>query len=243
MNKKKSTQTHSYRVAYLLFFSALLLLLMLGGWQLSRGFEKVAIETRVSNKQESLLTIDRAPSGWDDLMYRQVRLQGIWRAEHTFLMANRIYRGSVGYEVFSPFQLEDQSTLLINRGWIADHDTLVGDALASESQTPVEIFGQLYPPKKGFTLGAAIHSSNTVKWPMTAQYFDLAALSSALGVTLQPVALVLPPNHPETYQRIWQAYTMNSTRHFGYAAQWWGLAATLIVFGIIWRRQSTHALA
>ena len=103
--------------------------------------------------------------------------------------------------------------------------------------------GQLYLPKKGFTLGRAYNEQPDAPpaWPRVIQYFDAPALSAALGTALQPAALALDSNHPAAFARIWQAYTMTATRHYAYAAQWWGLAITLIVFGIIWRRQSTRS--
>ena len=262
-NRRKPSGNPSV-VVYVVFFLSLSLLLSLGGWQWHRGLEKAAIEklleTQKNPAQNQYTTIDRAPPNWSDLAYRQVRLEGGWRTDRPkgeFLLANRIHRGRLGYEVFSPFQLAgDGATLLVNRGWIERADASATNTLTTPSTTPpttdvpehagshVEVGGQLYLPKKGFTLGRAYNEQPDAPpaWPRVIQYFDAAALSAALGTALQPAALALDSNHPAAFVRIWQAYTMTATRHYAYAAQWWGLAITLIVFGIIWRRQSTRSI-
>ena len=244
-----------------MFFLSLSLLLSLGGWQWRRGLEKAAIEKLLEAQKNpaknQYTTIDRAPPNWSDLAYRQVRLEGDWRTDRPkgeFLLANRIHRGRLGYEVFSPFQLAgDGATLLVNRGWVeradASANTLITPPTTPPTDAPahagshVEVEGQLYLPKKGFTLGRAYNEQPDAlpAWPKVIQYFDAPALSAALGTALQPAALALDSDHPAAFARIWQAYTMTATRHYAYAAQWWGLAITLIVFGIIWRRQSTRS--
>ena len=249
---------------YLVFFMSLSLLLTLGGWQLNRGLEKSAIEKLLAHSPNQYITIDRIPPNWDALAYRRVRLEGDWLegapevANAHFLLANRIHQGRLGYEVFSPFQLAaDGATLLVNRGWIgADtwnentapdelSDKLLGElqnTLKIDQQSQIEVHGQLYLPHKGLTLGAAYHAppAGQSQWPKVIQYFDAPALSAVFGSALQPASLALDTNHPGAFVRIWRAYSMNATRHFAYAVQWWGLAATLLVFGVIWQRQSTR---
>ena len=259
MRNRRNPSGNSSAAVYVVFFLSLSLLLSLGGWQWRRGLEKTAIEKLLEAQKNpaknQYTTIDRAPPNWSDLAYRQVRLQGGWRADRPkgeFLLANRIHRGRLGYEVFSPFQLAgDGATLLVNRGWIERADASAPNILTTTPTTDVpehagshvEVGGQLYLPKKGFTLGRAYNEQPDAPpaWPKVIQYFDAPALSAALGTALQPAALALDSNHPAAFVRIWQAYTMTATRHYAYAVQWWGLAITLIVFGIIWRRQSTRS--
>ena len=227
---------------YIVFFLSLSLLLTLGGWQWRRGLEKAAVETLLARSSDQYITIDRAPPNWSGLAYRRVRLQGRWLPDRVFLLANRIHRGQPGYEVFSPFELAgDDATLLVNRGWIESAAALQTNPSAQAETAQAEATGQLYLPKKGFTLGRAYDPDAAPQWPKVIQYLDAPALSAALGTALQPAALALDSDHPGVYARIWQAYAMNATRHYAYAAQWWGLAATLLVFGFIWRRQSTRA--
>ena len=260
MRNQRNPSGNPSVAVYVVFFLSLSLLLSLGGWQWHRGLEKAAIEKLIGpqknppknqSAKNQYTTIDRAPPNWSTLAYRQVRLEGGWRTGRVFLLANRTHRGRLGYEVFSPFQLAgDGATLLVNRGWIDRADVSATTTLTmppttpptTDAPEPAGAKGQLYLPKKGFTLGPAYNAQPDAPpaWPKVIQYFDAAALSAALGTALQPAALVLDSNHPAAFARIWQAYTMTATRHYAYAAQWWGLAITLIVFGVIWRRQSAR---
>ena len=240
---------------YAVFFVSLSLLLALGGWQCRRGFEKAAIEKLLAHTPNQILTIDRAPQNWHDLAYRRVRLQGDWLTHATFLLANRVHRGQVGYEAFSAFRLAgDASVMLVNRGWVGRdlrHENSAIDGFQKDlntgQQNPASIHdqlrgqlrGQLYVPQAGFTLGAAYRAQEG--WPKVIQYWDAAQMEAPLGTALQPAALALDSDHPAAFTSIWRATTMTSSRHFAYAAQWWGLALTLIVFGFIWRRQATRS--
>lgn len=237
---------HKSVVVIILFFLSLSLLLWLGGWQWRRGVEKATIEKLLDNTANHYTTIDRAPPNWSELAYRYVRLEGDWLVEPVFLMANRIHQGQLGYEVFSPFQLAtDRSLLLINRGWV--ESTVAASQLTTGSLEHVGVSGQLYLPQKGFTLGPTyiapprIPANALREWPKTIQYFDAAALSVVLGATLQPAAVALDSHHSAAFTQIWHSHTMRSIQHFGYAVQWWGLAITLVVFGLIWQRATPRS--
>ena len=227
---------------YVVFFLSLSLLVSLGGWQWHRGLEKAAIERLLEDSANHYITIDRAPQNWAHLAYRQVQLEGDWLAGRDFLLANRTHHGRPGYEVFSPFRLaEDGATLLVNRGWIDHAEAFPGTPRTGLSDQ-AGAAGQLYLPEKGFTLGPADDASpgRRPAWPRVIQHWDGSALSAALGTALQPAAVALDPHHPGALVRIWRAYVMTAARHYAYAAQWWGLAVTLVVFGLIWRRQSAR---
>ncbi len=226
---------------YLIFMLGLLLLLTLGGWQWQRGIEKSAIESVLESTNDHYITIDRTPPDWSELAWRQVRLQGHWQQDNTFLLANRIHRGRIGYEAYTPFQLAgDQTILLINRGWIDQTAATANTAATQLPQTdqPTPPSGRLHIPQKGFTLGAAYREQPG--WPKVAQYFDAPALSAALGRELQPAVVNLDRHHPAALTPIWQPRTTPAARHFAYAVQWWGLAITLTIFGLIWRRRAGH---
>ena len=226
---------------YAVFFLCLLLLLSLGGWQWRRGVEKAAIEALLDDAPNHYITLARAPPNWSALAYREVRLQGEWRSPAPlFLLANRIHRGRPGYEVFSVFQLAaDNATLLVNRGWIALADATAHSLRAAPTHPPA-VTGQLYLPQTGFVLGPAHRQppGEPPAQPIVIQYVDIDALSPLAGGDLQPAVVALDTAHPAAFERIWQPYTLTKARHFGYAVQWWGLAATLLVFGFIWRRQA-----
>lgn len=226
-------------VVIIVYLLGLSLLLGLGGWQVGRGLEKNQVEKATSERQSQHLTIEKQPQSWADIKYKIVQLDGNWLLGKTFLLDNRIYRGKIGYELLTPFQFSgDDSVVLVNRGWVEKAG--VEDVLLSNDSVESEkVVGQLYLPEQGFTLGAAY--TNETSWPKIIQYFDRAALSKALGVELSPAVVVLDSNPSQGLIKIWSPYVINALRHFGYAFQWWGLALVLIIFGMIWLRNSNRS--
>ncbi len=239
-NPKKKPAKYLIRLLYLFCLS---LLLGLGGWQVSRGLEKNQIEAR-AEQQNQHIVINRQQN-WYDIKYKMVTLEGHWLQGKTFLLDNRIHQGKLGYEVLQPIRLSsDDSVLLVNMGWLEksriradiDWDVELGIeqvvAVDNGVAQPEKVMGQLSVPEKGFTLGAAY--TNVSSWPKIIQYFDQAALSSALQLELQAAVVVMESNPGRGLSKIWSPYVINATRHFGYAVQWWGLALVLMVFGFIW---------
>lgn len=222
---------------YTLYFICLSILFALGTWQWSRGTEKAALESLIDSSADHYITIDRAPTDWRQVDYRRVRLTGTWEPERSFLLDNRTLDGRAGFEVFSPFRLQgDQALLLVNRGWIGKSRQQEHGEFDTGTAQPLVLEGQLYMPRKGFTLGAAYVEQPG--WPKVVQYFDAEAFSGLLSQGVEPAVLVLGPEQPAAFQPVWEPYVMDSRKHYGYAVQWWGLAATLAIFGIIWYRRS-----
>jgi len=236
--------------AYLMFFAALTLLLALGNWQWRRGADKAAVEAQLARADS--ITLAHAPADWRAVEWRRARLRGSWVTGADFLLANRVHRGRVGFEVFSAYRLAgDGAVLLINRGWIdaakvATVDDGVGDRVGDGVDATVEspatvgantvIHGRLYRPQKGFTIGPAHDPAGARPGGLPVfQHFAPAAFSAVFGGEVQPAALALDAEHPAAFTVIWQPATVPAARHYGYAVQWWALAVTLLAFGIIWR--------
>ena len=221
-------------LGYLLFLVSLILLLWLGSWQLHRGFEKKAIAATSNINEVIDITNTALSKELSALNYRAVKVTGQWVSSQQFLLENRFYRSQPGYEVLTPFQPKgSEAYILVNRGWrsLSDIDQLPPDGT-------VEIKGQIYQPQKGFTLGDSIIATDI--WPIRFLYYDFDALSQAMNKPLTPAVIVIDSEHPGGLTRIWQPGNVPPARHFAYAVQWWGLALTLIIFGLIWRKKTLH---
>ena len=234
MNPDKKPAKHWVVLGYILCLS---LLLGLGGWQVRRGLEKSRVQESLAEPQNQNILLHQRPENWIELQYKTVQLEGQWLAEKSFLLDNRVHKGRLGYEWLNPFQLiTDASVILVNRGWVEKNRMAETASVGNESGQPVKVTGQFYLPDPGFTLGPTYTSTDS--WPIVIQYFDQDALSQALGVDLEPGIVVLDSNLNRGLTRIWSPFIIDSSRHYGYALQWWGLALVLIIFGFIWNRNS-----
>lgn len=219
----------------ILYCLGLMLLSGLGTWQINRGLSKDNVLSLVNNKHKDYPQLSELPENSSSANYQQATLAGQWYDKQFFLLDNRIYKGQAGYEVLTPFQLPDNQHLLINRGWIPRSQT--DNIPLPES---AELTGTLYLPKKGYTIGEAIHSDQLIDniWPKTSLYMDPAAFSAALKQPLSPLILVLDETHPDSLIRIWKPVVIEPERHYAYALQWYGLAVVFIIFGVIWYRHA-----
>jgi cytochrome oxidase assembly protein ShyY1 len=72
-------------------------------------------------------------------------------------------------------------------------------------------------------------------WP------SLADLQNALGSDLQPFVLLMDPEADKGFLRHWVPAEMGPGKHFGYALQWFAMAAALAGI-LIWNfRKKTFA--
>lgn len=227
-------QPRSKIVWIILYALGLSLLITLCVWQVQRGLAKLKVEKLRENV--GVHEIDKTPKQWAGLFYKNVQLTGNWLSTGSFLLENRVYQGRVGFEVLTPFELMDNTVLMINRGWVADDSSV-------ELPTTTKILGVLYQPEKGVQIGKALldEVKQNNQWPKRSLYIDLNAFAQVLKISVQPVMLVLDHKEPASFTRIWKASVIRSNKHFGYAVQWGGLALTFLIYGGIWfRRRKTN---
>jgi len=230
----KLQKTPAKIFVYILYFFALGILILLGVWQVSRGLEKKSIETLMTTKGDRVIEIRSIQNSWSENIYTQTKAVGFWAADKIFKLDNRVHQKKVGHEWLVPFRLvDDNAMILVNIGWLADEHEFNSDILIKDQVAVIS--GQIYQPERGFILGSAFSDN---KWPRLIQYYDQEAISKSLGNNIQPVIFVLDGNDPHSLTRIWRPYVVNSTRHFGYTLQWWGIALVLVIFGFVWIRKN-----
>lgn len=195
----------------------------LGAWQISRGLEK-----RASHQAFD------APTGfaaWSDGMpirsYQKLKVAGRFDAGRQILLENIIINSRYGYYVLTPLIIAaDEPVLLVNRGWLertAQEFDPRRIALAAPRLTVHGRAGSL--PKAGYRMGDAIRPG--LPWPQHAVYPTLPEVASAIGQDVQPFVLLLDPGDEYGFLRNWEPAEMGPARHFGYALQWFAMAAVL----------------
>lgn len=98
----------------------------LGTWQLNRRAEALAEVARIdANYDADAVPVDEALpdlAGFDvDQRWQVVALSGEYLAEEEVVVRNRPFGGSSGFEVITPFRLDDGTVFMVNRGWIAQN--------------------------------------------------------------------------------------------------------------------------
>ncbi len=225
----------------------------LGRWQLSRAAQKEALQAQIEARKNlpplsegEFLALDPAT----EAMHRPVRLRGLWLAPHTVYLDNRQMHGIPGFYVLTPFAIEDSNrTVLIQRGWVQRNFT--DRAQLAPIQTPsglVDVTVRIAPPPAhllelgkeapapgatsaaaGSTGSAGSSGSSPIR-----QNLDLEAFRSETGLPLRTdVSLLQTGPASEGLQRDWPVPALGIEKHYGYAFQWFGLAA-LVVILYVW---------
>jgi len=195
----------------------------LGVWQITRGLEKRA--------DQAAFRDETGFAAWRDGMeirpYQRLKATGRYDDEHQLLLENIIINSRYGYYVITPLLSGDEEpALLINRGWVektqSDVDPHVFD-LPSERVTVRGRVGSL--PRAGYKMGDAI--SPTPTWPKTAVYPGHEDVAAALGREVQPFILLMDHEEVHGFYRHWVPSESGPGVNFGYALQWFAMAAVL----------------
>ncbi|MFM9927152.1 SURF1 family protein [Variovorax sp. H27-G14] len=230
----------------------------LGRWQLSRAAQKEALQASIDAQklkpplsQAEFLAMDKA----SDALHRPVRLRGLWLTPQTIYLDNRQMHGMPGFYVLTPFALEGtEQTVMVQRGWIQRN--FVDRTQLGAVETPagiVEVTGLIEPPPSHLLeLGAAAPVASAPAAAASApaapatlapavegyspirQNLDLEAFRAETKQPLRTdVSLQQSGASSEGLQRDWPAPALGLERHYGYAFQWFGLSA-LVVILYVW---------
>jgi len=229
-------------VALLAFAAAL----ALGRWQLSRAAQKEAMQTAIEAQSalppldmRAFLNLEKGTSA----LYRTVRLRGLWLSAQTVYLDNRQMHELSGFYVITPLALEgSDQTILVQRGWVQRNFEERGKLMAVATPTGlIEVSGHIAPPPgRLLDLGHAMPMASGTSTTSVSgaspirQNLDLAEFKVETGLPLR-TDITLQETGPASggLQREWAAPTFGVERNYGYAFQWFGLAA-LVAILYVW---------
>jgi len=218
----------------------LMVFVSLGRWQWQRGEQKQAL-WNAFEADSSAPAVDAVSSIDEVQRYRMVALSGSFEPERQFLLDNISHRGQAGYEVLTPFVLDNGRRFLVNRGWVpfgGFRDRLPDISWqGSRSATVVGRVDEL--PQGGLASGRAPPPADA-NWPKVTSFPNHEQLETALGKRIERRIVLLDPRVPGGYVREWSPPGLSPSRHFSYALQWWGFAIVLLVLycGLNFRKVS-----
>ncbi|OZB15979.1 MAG: hypothetical protein B7X58_05845 [Marinobacter sp. 34-60-7] len=203
-------------------------LISLGIWQLDRAAEKQALlavwETQTQQQSWTQTLNSEMRQG------QPVSVAGKF-LDATWLLDNRTRDGMPGYEVLTLFQPAEGAPVVINRGWLrapATRDQL------PEFTTPtgiVSLEGRLanYPEPPVL----AESQPENGPWPRRVQALPRDLVAEEIP-TPAPMILQLSGNEqPGAFRADRAPDVMGPQTHYGYAAQWFALAAALTILTVV----------
>lgn len=218
------------RFVPLVICAALVLVgVLAGNWQTHRAEQKLALQARLGAAEHSQpvrIGLGRIDPAALDLHPAIAR--GVWLADKTVLIDNKVLNGRVGYQVATPLKLDGSDlALLVFRGWIAGNlDRRVPDVITPAG--PVEVSGELRTrDRRAFELSHAQPLGRV--W----QNLDLDRFAQWSGLALQPLVLMQTSPAEDGLTRVWDRPDLGIAMHRGYAFQWYGLALATIVYFIV----------
>ena len=205
----------------------------LGTWQLNRRAEALAEVARIdANYDADAVALAEAlsePAAFDvDQRWQVVALSGEYLVDDEVVVRNRPFEGSSGFEVITPFRLDDGTVFMVDRGWIAQ----ASDGRPSEYAAPPTGHVQVEARLKAGEERIAGRTSTgiefaTIDLDELAERVGQPSYTGAYGVLVQTGADADEP--PLAAARP----VRDEGPHLSYALQWF-VFALLGFVGLVW---------
>ena len=219
--------------ALLLTAAGALLFIRLGIWQLDRADFKDALlrryATSASAPLQDFANVAATPPADS---FPRVQVTGHYLVDRLYLLDNPKHDELGGVEVFAPFALHDQSTLLlVDMGFLPGNGTQQTPQLPALPTTEITLQGLYVPPPPiGYEMGGDALSRQT-QWPKNSIYLAPTEVARDLGRPLYPRMLALDADPASIYVRVHtlDLSSMPPARHRAYAFQWFSFALAAVV--------------
>jgi len=232
---KSAYKTSVIKTIKLLFFSSIITLcILLGLWQIDRGIQKEQLyeEFKGTLSEDSVLlkTLPKNPRSFINM-----HLNGEFLADKQFLLDNKIHNKIAGYEVITPFKVNNK-IVLVNRGWVNSNNRQSIPKILIQNKT-TSIYGYSYYYKKLYELDEDNYIN---KWPLIIQNIEIDKVSQLLGYDIEPYVIIMNKKHDDSYvlQTIFKGNMQ--LKHYMYAGQWFLFAIIGFIFMIILSRKEKN---
>jgi surfeit locus 1 family protein len=210
-----------------------LLTARLGWWQLDRAAQKEALqqalEYSVALPPLPAQALARTPAPAAEQLHRRVMVRGQWLPERTVFLDNRQMDGRPGFFVLTPLRLDDGSAVLVQRGWVprdAQERTRL-PPIATPAQ-PVTLTARVEgPPARLYEFTPQGGEAGPIR-----QNLSLEAFADETQLPLRPLTLLQLDDDAaapaaDGLRRHWPLPAVDVHKHYGYAVQWFSLAALI----------------
>jgi surfeit locus 1 family protein len=218
---------------------AIALFARLGFWQLDRAAQKrgmlasVAAVLRARAPQPLSAIADRRRAQ----TYDWIEIEGRFAEGPMVLLDNQQHEGRVGVRAYRVFKPNGGQPVLLDLGWLAlpPDRTLPTPPIDAAREILAGLL--LPPPGHGLDMGQPVVQPDGT---LLATAIDLPALRTMLKQPALAPRVFRPEPRPDLgFERDFDILpnTLPPERHLGYAVQWFGLAATVLITALLltWR--------
>jgi surfeit locus 1 family protein len=204
------------------------LFVSLGRWQLHRAEEKRALFAGFAAGSAAAVML---PENFRPIeRYRRVTASGRYDSSRQFLLDNMTRDGVPGFHVLTPLVQYDSRVVLVDRGFLPLTGSRSDLPDLRVDEGPRTVTGRADNlPQAAVTLAAAPATG----WPRMVSFPRMPEVAEALSAQVYPQVVLLDADQPDGYLRDWRPPGMAPDRHVGYAVQWFGLAATVLVTWVV----------
>lgn len=165
-----------------------------------------------------------------DVELRRVVARGTLAPKYTVLIDNRLRQGVAGYHVVTPLHLGEGRYVLVNRGWVAAGADRSRPPQFATPQEEITVTGLAVVPT-----GRFLELSGSVAEGRVWQNLTLERYRGAIPIAIQPFVIQQAPEGApgDGLVREWPPPDFGVEKHYGYAFQWFSLAAAILVFWLV----------
>jgi surfeit locus 1 family protein len=205
----------------------------LGQWQLDRASYKETIEEKLAHRQAAPpVILTTAEPNVDDIEFRRITVTGEFMSTWPIYLDNRPNQGKAGFNLVMPLKISNTNQfVLVMRGWLprdpVDRTRLPSIPVPSGTVTIDGIARR----HTGHLL--QLGKPETVRPGAILQNLDLGQFELASKLDLHPIVIEQTSDVQDGLVRDWPRPSAGVDKHLGYAFQWYGLAATALIFFVV----------
>lgn len=154
--------------------------------------------------------------------------EGHFDSDRQLLLDHQTRNRVPGYQVWTPLMLDSGGLLMVNRGWVAANPdrSQLPDVQVDDRHRRVEGFWRPLP-RPGYVLES--DPCRDIGFPRAVSYPSADQLQCIFRAAVANGVLLLDPADADGFIREWTLPNpVPPARHYGYAAQWFAFAATLL---------------
>ena len=155
--------------------------------------------------------------------WRVVQATGTYAPDDTVIVRYRTRDGAAGVDVVVPLELEDGTSVLVDRGWYATDNSGVSSAdVPAPPEGDVTVWGRVRRDATGDSTSVTDRSTRAISSVAIGPALDRQVLGGFLDLVSEapePTEPLLPPDQPD----------LDDGPHFYYGLQWWFFGALAIL--------------